>query len=83
VNASPYAAGPHALLRASRGPVVLIAMGFLFWLDQSEQVSFGRTWPVLLILIGVMKLLERVVSPPAPPLPPPVPPGPPMVRSDV
>jgi len=73
VNASAY-----ALIRAVRGPIVLVALGTLFWLDQAEQISFGRTWPVLLIVIGVMKLMERVLAPPPPtlPAPPPVPPAP-------
>jgi hypothetical protein len=60
----------YPLVRAIRGPIVLIVLGVLFWLDQSDQVSFGRTWPVLIILIGLMKLIERMVAPAVPPLPP-------------
>jgi len=55
----------YSLVRATRGPIVLIVLGVLFWLEQSEQISFGRTWPVLIILIGVMKLTERLLTPPA------------------
>jgi hypothetical protein len=69
MNASLY-----AIVRAIRGPIVLIVLGTLFWLDQSDQVGFGRTWPVLIILIGVMKLIERMVAPPLPPMPPQPPP---------
>ena len=66
-------ASSYALIRAVRGPIVLITLGTLFWLDQSEQISFGRTWPVLIIVIGVMKLIERMLTPPPPVLPrPPV-----------
>jgi hypothetical protein len=65
----------YALVRAARGPVVLIVLGVLFWLDQSDQISFGRTWPVLIILIGVMKLIERLLAPPLPPMPPMPPPA--------
>jgi hypothetical protein len=66
----------YAIVRASRGPIVLITLGVLFWFDQSDRVSFGRTWPVLIILIGVMKLIERLLAPPQPPVPPfsPMPP---------
>ena len=51
-----------SLVRAISGPVILIAIGVLFLLQQSTQYDFSRTWPVLLILIGVLKLLERVSS---------------------
>jgi hypothetical protein len=60
----------YSLVRATRGPIVLIVMGVLFWLDQSDQIGFGRTWPVLIILIGVMKLIERLLAPAIPPMPP-------------
>ncbi len=42
-----------------RGPVMLIAIGALFALGQFTPYGFHRTWPVLLILLGVLKLLER------------------------
>jgi hypothetical protein len=51
-----------SLVRAISGPVILIAVGVLFLLQQSTQYGFSRTWPVLLILIGVLKLLDRVRS---------------------
>ncbi len=50
-----------ALLQAARGPVVLITIGGLFLLNQ-VGLSFGRTWPLILIVIGVMKLLERLAA---------------------
>jgi len=48
-----------ALVTAIRGPILLITLGALMALDQTDRVSFGRTWPVLLILFGVFKLMER------------------------
>jgi hypothetical protein len=51
-----------SLIRAISGPVILIAIGVLFALQQSTQYGFSRTWPVLLILLGVLKLLDRVRS---------------------
>lgn len=56
------------LMQAIRGPVLLIALGTLFAVDQLGSYSFHRTWPVLLIVVGVLKLLERVFSGPRPPL---------------
>ena len=72
----------YLLARAVRGPIVLIVMGTLFALDHSDVIEFWRTWPVLIILIGVMKLIERLLAPPIPVYAPPPPvtpysPGPP------
>ncbi len=47
------------LLCAVRGPVLLITLGVLLSIDHFGSVSFGRTWPVLLIVFGLFKLLER------------------------
>jgi len=60
-----------ALVRAVRGPLVLIAIGMLFAIDHFGTIGFEQTWPVLIILIGLLKLLERMVggSGSAPPQP--------------
>ena len=59
--------------RRLMGPIVLITIGVLFLMDQIGDWSFGRTWPILLIVIGAVKIFERFIAPPAPPLPPPGP----------
>ena len=46
------------LAQAARGPVVLITLGALMALDQT--ISFGRTWPALLIVYGLFKLVEHM-----------------------
>ena len=46
------------LLRAIRGPVLLVTLGTLFLIDHSGGISFGRTWPVLLIVLGLLRLGE-------------------------
>lgn len=46
-------------LGAIQGPVMLITLGALLALDQYGAYSFGRTWPVLLIVFGIFKLAER------------------------
>ncbi len=47
-----------SLMQATRGPVMLITIGVLFTLDHFAGISFSRTWPAILIIVGVMKLLE-------------------------
>lgn len=56
--------------QAARGPVLLITLGTLFALQQAGTLSISRSWPLLIIVIGVMKLLERVLLGPAPYVPP-------------
>ena len=53
--------GSPSIWSMIRGPIILIALGVLFAIDQFGSYSFSRTWPVLLILFGLLKLLERVV----------------------
>ena len=49
----------HAnLLSALRGPVMLLVLGLLFVVDQSGGVSFVNTWPAMIIVYGLFKLLE-------------------------
>jgi len=77
----------HCLRCSSRwlmGPAVLITIGVLFLLQQMHIFNFGRTFPVLLIVIGLVKIAQRSapdtghIQPP-PHYPPgmPVPPSPP------
>ena len=44
---------------------MLIALGTLVAMDYFGVYGFGRTWPVLIILFGVLKLLEKVAAKPA------------------
>jgi len=53
--------GSAPLVIAIRGPIMLMAVGALFAVDQSGGYSFTQTWPVLIILYGALKLVERVV----------------------
>lgn len=50
----------YMLVRAVRGPLMLIAVGTLMSLHRFQDVSFTKTWPVLLILLGLLKLAERM-----------------------
>jgi len=60
------------LVRAIRWPVTLITVGALFALNNFTDYGFDQTWPVLLIVFGLLSLLGRTAhSAPAG-----VPPGP-------
>jgi hypothetical protein len=41
------------------GPAVLVTLGILFLLENAHIVSFGRTWPLLLVVIGLAKVLRN------------------------
>lgn len=54
---------PRCRCRGLLGPVILISLGVLFLLDQFwYRVDFSDLWPILLIVIGVMKLIESTAS---------------------
>lgn len=59
----------YALARAVRGPIILITIGVLFAIDQFWSLAFDRTWPILIIVIGLLKLIERSIVPPPATLP--------------
>jgi hypothetical protein len=62
-------------IRSLMGPAVIITVGVLFLLDQMRggNFSFGSTYPVILIVIGVISLAAAAapadghVSGPVPP----------------
>ncbi|HVB35850.1 MAG TPA: DUF5668 domain-containing protein [Candidatus Acidoferrales bacterium] len=81
--------------RGLMGPVILITIGILFFVGQYNwHYSFERLWPVILIVIGVVKVLSETASteghvdrsgwqtppPGSPPPPSNVPPPPPPPR---
>lgn len=51
-------------MQAIRGPLVLITLGTLFAIHQAGVLSFSRTWPLLIIVIGLVKLAERLLLQP-------------------
>jgi hypothetical protein len=54
------------LIQAVRGPLMMITLGILLAIDHFGQYSFGRTWPLLVIVFGVLKLAERAAAPSEP-----------------
>ena len=68
-----------AFIRAIRGPILLMVLGALILIDHRGDVSFWRTWPLLLITGGLLVLAERAAirenpwaaATPPPPMQPP------------
>lgn len=54
-------------MRGLVGPVVLITVGLLSLIDNLGGPGWHRTWPVLLLAIGITKLLESKTPPTLPP----------------
>jgi hypothetical protein len=74
------------LVRAMRGSIWVIVVGFMFLLSSFNILSWGRSWPIFIIVAGLIAILERSVftsvatsgypyqtapPPPAPATPPP------------
>jgi cell wall-active antibiotic response 4TMS protein YvqF len=49
-------------MRRLMGPAVLVTVGFVFLLDAFGKVSFSRTWPAIVLVIGIVKLLQSNAS---------------------
>src|SRR5436305_10647200 len=60
-----------SMARAVRGPIILITVGALFALNNFTPYRFDQTWPVLLIVFGLLTLLRRGIDrrPPDQPYP--------------
>jgi hypothetical protein len=55
------------------GPAILLTLGFQFLLDSMGVIRFGRTLPLLLVVIGLVKIFQSTAG--AGPLAGPPPPG--------
>jgi cell wall-active antibiotic response 4TMS protein YvqF len=89
---------PRCTIRGLMGPAIIITIGILLLLDQTRGnfFDFGNTWPVILLVIGLVSLASALApmtghiidTPVAPPVPPPGTPGappawqPPQNRQD-
>ena len=46
--------------RGLMGPAVLITLGGVFLAGQFTRYDFGDLWPILLIVIGAIKVIEAL-----------------------
>ena len=46
----------QALLNAIQAPILMITIGALFALDQHSNLGFHQTWPIILIVLGILNL---------------------------
>lgn len=77
--------------RGIMGPAILVVLGLLLLADNLNLpgAGFGHTWPLLLITIGVVKVLQGNspmyghVAPPVEPVAAPPAPGPPAAPGEV
>ncbi len=44
------------------GPIIMIVIGSLFLLGQTTPYGLSRTWPLLIIAVGILKLVDRVTA---------------------
>ena len=49
--------------RGLMGPVILLTLGFQFLLESMGVIRFGRTLPLLLIVIGLVKIFQSTAGP--------------------
>ena len=90
MSIQPRCTCSRCTIRGLMGPAVITTLGVLFLLSELAHgaFSFGRTFPVLLIVIGAI-LLASAVAPmdghigvtPVPPFVPPAPPNAPPASS--
>jgi hypothetical protein len=49
----------YIMIRRLRGPAVLLLIGVMALLAQADILGWGQSWPLILILIGLLMLAER------------------------
>lgn len=49
----------YLLIRRLRGPAVLLLIGVMALLAQADILGWGQSWPLILILLGLLQLAER------------------------
>lgn len=66
---------PQWRYRSVTGPAILVTIGALSLIDNLHGPGWDRTWPVILLVIGVIQLMERGYLGSGPLTPPPGPPS--------
>jgi hypothetical protein len=61
--------------RSITGPAILVTIGSLQLIENLHGPGWDRTWPIILLVIGVLKLMERGYLGGGPDVPPPTAPN--------
>lgn len=59
----------YIFLQRIQGPAMLLTFGVCALLDTWDILNFGRSWPLYLIVLGVIKLAQRAALATAAPPP--------------
>ncbi len=49
----------YIFLHRIKGPVMILVFGLTALLDQWHILSYGKSWPLYLIALGILQLAER------------------------
>jgi len=52
----------HCRIRGLLGPIILITIGALFLAGQYSRYGFFDLWPIILIVIGAVLVVQAMVS---------------------
>jgi hypothetical protein len=61
----------YLFLRRMRGPIILLTFGITAILDEYTGISYAHSWPLYIIVWGLLKLAENAIlaqNPPAAPV---------------
>jgi hypothetical protein len=58
----PFCVCEQCRTRKLMGPAILVTLGVLFLLDNVSRFEFHRTWPAILLVVGVVKLMQSNAS---------------------
>lgn len=59
----------YLFLRRMRGPIILLTFGITAILDEYAGISYAHSWPLYIIVWGLLKLAENAVLAQNPPVP--------------
>jgi hypothetical protein len=51
----------YLFLRRMRGPIILLTFGITAILDEYAGISYAHSWPLYLIVWGLLKLAENAI----------------------
>ncbi len=60
----------YLFLRRMRGPIILLTFGITAILDEYAGISYAHSWPLYIIVWGLLKLAENAILAQNPPTPP-------------